>query len=207
MEYKFWVWWKVVREIAESKNNFLVEDSKDFVERLKSGDPEAFEEFFLSYKDRVFRSAYNLCDFDKEAALDLTQDVFLKVFESIKDFDGKSQLFTWIYRIIVSTYLMQTRKKRLFEKLRSLWKENAKDKEDASPLDYLTKKEDREKLIEAMKKLTAKQQIVFKLKFLDNFTIPEISNLTGMAEGTVKAHLFRAIKVIRKELEERGFDV
>lgn len=174
------------------------------LEKAKGGDCEAYEDIFVNYRDRIFSAAFHLCNFDREAALDLTQDVFLKVWEKLSQFDGRSDIYTWIYRIMLNIYLRERRKKRIREKLlQFLGRSDGDDPiEEPSQLASIEHEELRMALVKAMKKLSPKQEIVFKLKMLNGMTFPKISEVTGMAEGTVKTHFMRAIKTLQQELKE-----
>ena len=178
--------------------------NEDVLERAKGGDSEAYEEIFLMYRDRIFSAAYRLCNFDREAALDLTQDVFLKVWEKLPQFDNRSDLYTWIYRIMLNLYFKERRRKWLYEKFLELFgRSNEREvQSEPSQLGYLEHQELRSALVNAMKRLSSKQELVFKLRMLDGMSFTQISEITGMAEGTVKTHLLRAIKALRKDLKE-----
>lgn len=177
---------------------------ENVLERAKGGDSEAYEEIFLMYRDRIFSAAYRLCNFDREAALDLTQDVFLKVWEKLPQFDNRSDLYTWIYRIMLNLYLKEQRRKWFHEKFLELFGRSNEREEQAEPsqLGYLERQELKSALVDAMKRLSSKQELVFKLRMLDGMSFAQISEVTGMAEGTVKTHFLRAIKVLRKDLKE-----
>jgi RNA polymerase sigma-70 factor (ECF subfamily) len=178
--------------------------NEDVLERAKGGDSEAYEEIFLIYRDRIFSAAYHLCNFDREAALDLTQDVFLKVWEKLPQFDNRSDLYTWIYRIMLNLYLKERRRRWLHEKFLELFgRSNERENQaDQSQLGYLERQELKSALVNAMKRLSSKQELVFKLRMLDGMSFAQISEVTGMAEGTVKTHFLRAIKALRKDLKE-----
>lgn len=178
--------------------------NEDVLEKAKGGDSEAYEEIFLIYRDRIFSAAYHLCNFDREAALDLTQDVFLKVWEKLPQFDNRSDLYTWIYRIMLNLYLKERRRRWLHEKFLELFgRSNERENQaDQSQLGYLERQELKSALVNAMKRLSSKQELVFKLRMLDGMSFAQISEVTGMAEGTVKTHFLRAIKALRKDLKE-----
>ncbi|MGC8719485.1 MAG: RNA polymerase sigma factor [Thermodesulforhabdaceae bacterium] len=183
----------------------LAKIKEAILDKTKGGSREAYEEIFVNYRDRIFSAAYHLCNFDREAALDLTQDVFLKVWEKFSQFDGRSDIYTWIYRIMLNLYFKEQRKKRLYERFLQLFgvtKDERDHLQEASQLSNLEQEELKRALVKAMKKLSPKQEIVFKLKILDGMTFSRISEVTDMAEGTVKTHFIRAIKTLQQELKE-----
>ncbi|MCX7822245.1 MAG: sigma-70 family RNA polymerase sigma factor [Syntrophobacterales bacterium] len=182
----------------------LTKAEEGTLEEAKGGNSEAYEQIFLSYREKVFNAAYHLCNFDREAALDLTQDVFLKVWEKLYQFDSRSDLYTWIYRIMINIYLKERRKKRLYEKFLQIFQFLIEDRNNRNeePCSSIEQQELRRAIVKAMEKLSSKQEIVFKLKIFDGMTFSKISEVTGMAEGTVKTHFTRAIHTLQRELRE-----
>jgi RNA polymerase sigma-70 factor (ECF subfamily) len=91
------------------------------VRKIQAGDVDAFDALILKYRERVYSVIYNLTS-NREDASDLTQDAFIKAFQSINRFKGKSSFFTWLYRIALNTTLTHLRKNKLrrflsFEKM------------------------------------------------------------------------------------------
>src|SRR5882724_5717591 len=135
------------------------------VQQVQAGDVAAFDRLILKYRERVYGVIYNMTS-NREDAADLTQDSFIKAFQSIHRFQGQSSFFTWLYRIAVNSTLTHLRKARLrtffsFEKI------NDEDKTsqlinaltDKSGADReLFVKELQEKLNEAMQKLSIKHR-------------------------------------------------
>src|SRR5882757_11197560 len=82
------------------------------VKQVQAGDVAAFDRLILKYRERVFGVVYNLTS-NREDAADLTQDAFIKAFQSIHRFGGQSSFFTWLYRIGVNSTLTHLRKNKL----------------------------------------------------------------------------------------------
>ena len=86
-------------------------NEKDIIEKCKSGDHTAFEALINNYDKKVFNTVYRLIG-NKEDALDLTQEVFIKVYRNIKSFRGDSSFSTWLYRLVTNTRFDAGRKKK-----------------------------------------------------------------------------------------------
>ena len=84
----------------------------DIVRRVQGGDVAAFDGLIIKYRERVYGIVYNMTS-NREDAADLTQDSFIKAFQSIHRFGGQSSFFTWLYRIAVNSTLSHLRKARL----------------------------------------------------------------------------------------------
>ena len=193
----------------------LVFEDDTLVSRAQEGNQWALEELVRRYQDRAFSIAFHLCSGDREEAQDVIQDAFLRVFQKIGTFQGKSSFYTWFYRIVVNVSL--DRKRRRWRWDRILFRrhgsgghegapspqEEQPDRRTASnPAELLQEKQFTRDLQAAMTTLSEKQRTVFKLKVLNGLTIPEISEILGAAEGTVKSHLFRATQYLRQALKE-----
>jgi RNA polymerase sigma-70 factor (ECF subfamily) len=185
------------------------------IERAKNRDPAAAEELVLRYQEKAYAIAYRTCSGDAEEAKDLTQEAFLRAFRSLQQFKGQSSFYTWLYRIVVNTCLdgmrRQKRRRWFFPTRRS--EEEEKGTRDvleespdpgirSDPAATLNRKELKKQVQKALAGLSSSQRMVFELKVFDEMSIPEISKLADIAEGTVKSHLFRATQHIRKALSE-----
>jgi len=190
------------------------------VRRILQGDRPAAEVLIGRYQPKAFAIACTLCDGDREAALDCTQEAFVKVLGSIGSFQGKSSFYTWFYRILVNTCLDGRRKRsrweRLFPRRGLRFRGESSDEsaiEESTPADKADDPQAAflgsalsQDLGKALASLPEKQRTVFQLKVLHGFTLSEIARMTGAAQGTVKTHLFRATRALRAALSEWGED-
>ncbi len=184
--------------------NLPSDEGITLIERARCGDEAAFEEIFLLYRERLFGAAYHLCNFDRETALDLVQDVFVKVYEKLDTFNGRCRLYTWIYRIMLNLYLANRRRQWIRDKcLQVLHLHQVQEIElPPQPLEHLEQKETRQRFLYALRYLSPKQEMVLKLKIFGDLTIGEIAEMTEMSEGTVKSHLFRAVYALKRRLRD-----
>ena len=177
------------------------------VKRVQAGEVAAFDQLILKYRERVFGIIYNLTS-NREDASDLTQDAFIKAFQSINRFQGHCSFFTWLYRIAVNGALSHLRKNRLrtFFSLEKLHEDgtNAQildqltDKKGADRGTYL--KELQEKLNEALQKLSIPHRTVSTLFEIDGLGHAEIAEIMGCTEGTVRSRLHYAKQFLQGEM-------
>ncbi len=177
------------------------------VKRVQAGEVAAFDQLILKYRERVFGIIYNLTS-NREDASDLTQDAFIKAFQSINRFQGHCSFFTWLYRIAVNGALSHLRKNRLrtFFSLEKLHEDGANaqildqltDKKGADRGTYL--KELQEKLNEALQKLSIPHRTVITLFEIDGLGHAEIAEIMGCTEGTVRSRLHYAKQFLQGEM-------
>jgi RNA polymerase sigma-70 factor (ECF subfamily) len=174
------------------------------------------EELMRRYQKKVYRIAFHMASGDREEAKDLTQEVFFRVFQNIQKFDGRSSFYTWLYRIAVNTCLGQKRKSRRWARIifpgssrkgREAGRGNELEDRLApgggsNPAAAYRGRRLQEDVRKMLRSLPRKQRLVFQLKVMDDMSIPEIAVVTGMAEGTVKSHLYRATRKARDRLQE-----
>lgn len=178
------------------------------VQRVQAGDVGAFDQLVLRYRERVYGVVYNMTS-NREDAADLTQDAFIKAFQSINRFQGQSSFFTWLYRIAVNSTLTHLRKHKLrtffsFEKI-------TEDDKTTELLGQLTDKsgadrevyvrELQEKLNEAMQKLSIKHRTVVTLFEIDGLSHEQIAEVVGCSVGTVRSRLHYAKQLLQAELQ------
>lgn len=179
------------------------------VRLVQSGDVAAFDRLISKYRERVFGIIYNMTS-NREDAADLTQDTFIKAFQSIQRFGGQSSFFTWLYRIAVNSTLSHLRKSRLrsFFSLESI---NADEPVSREIIAALTDKtgverdsyvrELQEKLNEAMQKLSIKHRTVVTLFEIDGLSHQEIAEVMDCSVGTVRSRLHYAKQLLQSELQ------
>ena len=181
----------------------------DVVRRVQSGDVAAFDRLILKYRERVYGILYNMTS-NREDAADLTQDAFIKTFQSIHRFGGQSSFFTWLYRIAVNSTLSHLRKARLrtFFSLENLDSNEPMSKEviaaltDKAGADRDTfVRELQEKLNDAMQKLSIKHRTVVTLFEIDGLGHHEIAEVMNCSVGTVRSRLHYAKQLLQSELQ------
>ena len=177
---------------------------ESLIERLKSNDENAFREVIDMYQKPVLKIAYgytnNFHDSD-----DITQDTFMSLHKNISKIKSLEHLKLFIYKVAVSRSIDFIRKNK-FKKLFIRNDNTSKNYIDNipapghNPEKTLSDKSLTPILKVALNSLSAKQKSVFMLKNYEGLTINEIAKITGMGESTVKTHLFRATKSLKKAL-------
>jgi RNA polymerase sigma-70 factor (ECF subfamily) len=178
------------------------------VQRCAEGDESACADLVAEHQRMVFQLALNLLG-DRDEALDLSQEVFLRVFRTIHRFRGQSSLRTWIYRIAVN----QARNRHRFWRRRHRADQVSLDQHladhgdfvstvDATPDRVLAQKELATQLNQALDGLPFDQRTAIVLREVDGLSYEEIAFSLGVAVGTVKSRLTRARQALRSELRE-----
>jgi RNA polymerase sigma-70 factor (ECF subfamily) len=190
--------WRV-RTSYTSAKPMTSTDERDLIERSKKGDPSAFEALVRKYQDRV----YNLCRYmlqDPTNAQDAAQDVFLKAYKALKDFRPDSSLYTWIYRIAVTTCL-DYRKKSRREAFRT--ERLSEDLPSAEPLpEQLYESGEIPNSIQlALQKLPEKLKAAIVLREIEELSYEEIAEVLHTSTGTVKSRISRAREQLRHLLK------
>jgi RNA polymerase sigma-70 factor, ECF subfamily len=195
--------------VASPERQLEANSDLAIVRRVQEGDVAAFDQLVLKYRGRVYGVVYNMTS-NREDASDLTQDAFIKSFQSINRFQGQSAFFTWLYRIAVNSTLTHLRKNRLrtffsFEKI------NEDDKVSAEVIAALTDnteadqetfaRELQEKLNEAMQKLSIRHRTVITLFEIDGLGHQEIAEIMNCSVGTVRSRLHYAKQLLQAELQ------
>ncbi len=178
------------------------------IQRCAAGDDSAFAELVAEHQRMVVQLAMNLLG-DRDEALDLSQDVFIRVFRTIGQFRGQSALRTWIYRIAVN----QARNRHRFWRRRRRSDQVSLDAHveahgdfqcgaEVGPDRILAQKELAVRLKDALDALPFDQRTVVVLREVDGLSYDEIAFSLGVAVGTVKSRLTRARQTLRAGLQE-----
>jgi len=182
------------------------------VREFLGGNGKAFEFLFEKYREKVYRIAYRFVR-NKEDALEVTQDVFLRVFTGIKGFKTSSKFFTWLYRISVNRAIDFTRQR----KSRGVQEvETAVLETEGRPLpgrssapdpsELAEERELDEKLARAVEGLSAKHRAVFVLHTTEELSYKEIAQVLGCSIGTVMSRLFYARRKLQDALQRAGVE-
>ncbi len=183
-----------------------------FIERLKEGDAAAFEVLIAERSGEVYGLLYRLTE-NSEEARDLTQETFLRAFQSIGQFRGESDLRTWIYRIAINQARNRWRwwRRRRRDATVSLDTENAHGNQPLidslsseagkSPEQETLAHERERALRKALHSLSLSYRETVILRDIEGFTYEEIAETLGINVGTVKSRLARGRLELRQRLE------
>jgi RNA polymerase sigma-70 factor (ECF subfamily) len=185
---------------------------KILLEGAREGDGTGFEGLVRAHTAKVISLAYRLVGHRDEAE-DIAQEAFLRLYRTLPTFRGDSTVATWLYRTVSHLAIDHLRREQLRRKIFFL-RRNTGDEEDdvdpmevvpdpgASPRDLLLAREAGRRLSQALDKLSPRQRAVFVLRHQEELPLKEIARVLELEEGTVKAHLHRAVSTLRKELKD-----
>ena len=171
-------------------------------------DLDDFESLVRLHRPRVFR--FLLASLrNRETAENLTQDCFVRAYQARSQFRGASSVATWFLQIAANLVRHHESSSRL-----KFWRRNLQadadiadlgraipDRQQQTPEEMAVTQEQVRAIWSAASELPARQRMVFLLRFVEDMDILEISEVTGMKEGTVKTHLFRALQSVRARVE------
>jgi RNA polymerase sigma-70 factor (ECF subfamily) len=173
-----------------------IEEESLLLKQAKEGDTNAFEKLYRVNVSRVYSVCLRISS-DKTRADELTQDVFVKVWEKLSSFRGESRFSTWLYKIAVNTSLIELRS-------RKRWFMRFKNFSDLLNFDRkvsisVSNSIDLEK---AVSFLPEKARLVFILHDVEGYKHDEISEMLSVKSGTTKAQLHRARRLLREAMEK-----
>ncbi len=168
----------------------------ELVDLCRSGSADAFKSLYERYSGRVYALSLRLCG-SNDIADDLTQEIFIKVWEGISSFKGESAFYSWLHRICINSFLMKLRSDKNYEKKIG----GSFNNSDGNLLMVAYTNDDFSLDMEkAIAKLPSQSKLVFILFEIVGYKHREISQMLNIEEGTSKAHLHKARKILREEL-------
>lgn len=175
------------------------------VEQFQAGDHAAFDVLVERHYKRIYELAYYFVH-DVEDAYDITQEVFLRVFNSLANFKGDSSFYTWVYRIATNACVDYRRRKsrrqgvELNDELIPQEDVASLVVRERSPHQQTLDRELNTMIRHAVAQLPEKQRQVFILRHYEGLSLQEIATILGKGLGTIKAHLFHATRTMRRLL-------
>jgi RNA polymerase sigma-70 factor, ECF subfamily len=168
--------------------------------RFRGGDPTAFNVLVRRYQGRVVAVAYRLTG-NREEALDVAQEAFIKAYRKIDQWKPTGSFRSWLFRIAANQAVDAQRKRGRRQEVH-IEAEALRSVAHADPAarSRIAEEEKAKAIKTALGALSEKQRQVFVLKHYEEFTIAEISDMLGISTGSVKVHLFRAVRKLRDEL-------
>jgi RNA polymerase sigma-70 factor (ECF subfamily) len=186
----------------------MSELERSLLRRLRDRDERAFRELIEAHRDRVFNITYRMLG-NRAEAEDVAQEVFISVFKTIETFREESKFSTWLYRVTVN---------HCKNRIKYLARRHERDRDELDEMSHGTNgaadaprhvQPDRalegaqlEVLLQAaIANLEDDQRLVVVLRDIEDLSIEEICEITGLPDGTVKSRLHRARLVLRKRLQ------
>ncbi len=188
-------------------------DEQALIARCRAGDRTAFGELIARHQERVYNLCLRLAG-DRSDAADMAQETFVRALQSMSRFDGRAQVFTWLYRIAVNLSIDRARK-RSHGRVHSL-DAPSRDQPDGraasraervasserGPGERVGASESRAAVQAALLKLDDAHRAVVVMRELDGLDYSQIAEILEIPVGTVKSRLFRARLTLRELLAE-----
>ena len=171
-------------------------DDNNLIQKFQSGDEKSFDKLVEIHLHNVFGFFLKITR-DEMVAEDLSQDVFMKLYKNLKNFRHESPFSTYLYRINMNTANTWI--------TRNKWKNilHIDQVPDRGEIDRTNEEEwKRKELWDGISKLPKKQRTVVMLRISDSLSYKEISNITGMSEGSAKVNYHHAIKRLKEILDD-----
>lgn len=180
---------------------------RDLIRKAKQGDMLAFEELILKHEKIVYNLAFRMMN-HSEDAMDISQEVFLKAYRSLSNFDERSAFSTWLYRITHNTCIDEIRKRKgkqtysLEEDLESedgsMQRQVADDGD--TPEESLMRKEQKSEILRALDTLSEEHKVAIILRDVKGLSYEEIAEILELSLGTVKSRINRARNQLKTEI-------
>jgi RNA polymerase sigma-70 factor, ECF subfamily len=196
--------------VTSARQHLPERTDRELVTAAREGDAEAFGLLVRRHQRRVYRLAVHLLKSGAEAE-DVTQDTFVRAYGALDRFDGRSEPFTWIYRICVnlSLNMLRSRKTRRASspddpRIESLLIDNHPG--GGSPQRSTSDKQLGRALVEGIDELSDTLRTTLVLVCIDGLSHAEAGEVLGCPEGTIAWRVHEARRKLRGMLSERGFD-
>jgi RNA polymerase sigma-70 factor, ECF subfamily len=170
------------------------------VEACRAGDREAFRLLFETHRDRVYSVALYFFGGDEATASDVTQQVFVKLFDKIGQFHGDAEFTTWLYRMATNACIDEQRKRRRFLPFGDAFgmkEPRARMQQE----ERAARREVADSVKQAVATLKPKLRVVMLLKYFEELSYEEIAEVLGCSKGTVASRLNRGHKILARKLK------
>ena len=174
----------------------------EIVRKVLDGERELFEILMRRHNQRLYRVARSVLNNDTEAE-DVLQESYVRAFTKLEQFQGKSQLSTWLSKIVLYEALARSRKKRRIVDAGALTDLEAKmgtPAQNETPQDTLLRAEATKVMEDAINSLPRKYRAVIVMREVEGLNISETAESLGLTEQAVKTRLFRAHSMLRKQI-------
>jgi RNA polymerase sigma-70 factor, ECF subfamily len=183
----------------------MIEDN-ELIQKFINGDETGFDELVRRYQQRIYALLYRLVH-NPEDAREVSQDVFVRVYQALPRFQGKSSFYTWLYRIAVNCAFncLRSRRRRQARVDNTVPLDEELDAQLPSgemPEDNFRQGEIRRAVRAAVDTLPERQRAVFIMRQYDGLSNDEIEKVLGLSTGAVKSHYFLAVHKLQVELKE-----
>jgi len=173
---------------------------KDLIAASRAGNLAAFEQLYRRHQSRVYALCWRLCGNDAHWAEDVLQETFVQAWRKLSDFRGEAALTTWLHRLAVNNVLAE---RRLGSARLRMVSDSLPSEDMLAAADDTHADQDLEEDLEAaIASLPPRARLVLVMHELHGYSHIEIARMSGMAEGTSRAQLNRARKLMQQHLQQ-----
>lgn len=183
-------------------NQSVEPDDRQLVESVRSGQQDAFEQLVRRKTSKVYALCYRIIG-NAEDAKDISQLVFIKLWENIEKYDPKYAFDTWLYRMVTNVAIDFIRNRQSRDNAVNSTLRLVKTSTEAEQGVVVQRKEIEHVFHTCSSVLSAKQKTIFVMREMDDLPSSEIARVLGCRESTVRNHLFNARKLLQGELKKR----
>jgi RNA polymerase sigma-70 factor (ECF subfamily) len=177
-------------------------EDADLARLCQNGDMNAFEELFNKHQKQVYNISYRMTS-NREDALDLTQEIFVRAYQKIGKFDSRSSFSTWLYKLAVNLCIDELRKRKNNANILPL--EEAMAQADPDTPEDTAILNDRERQVwDALNSLKEKERAIIILKDIEGLSYIEIAEIFKCSLGRVKSRIHEARQKLKTVLEKKG---
>ena len=179
-------------------------EDTELVRLCQNGDITAFDRLFQKYRDKIYNTVYRMIN-NQEDALDLTQEIFLRMYQKIGKFSHKSTFSTWLYRLAVNVCIDELRKRKKTNEIpiTDSFSQTYVDKN--TPEDHAISNEEEHLMWEAIGSLKEKERAILILRDVEGLSYNEIANILKCSMGRVKSRIHEARGKLKIALEKRAY--
>jgi RNA polymerase sigma factor (sigma-70 family) len=174
-------------------------DDRHYIDKVKNGDRDSYAFLVNKYKEMVYSIGLKILR-DGDDAQDLAQDCFIKAYQQIHSFQGNSKFSTWLYTITYRAAVTRLKENRVNTITLDEGQHQVPDNLPGQ-FDQLQAKQIRQQVQKAIQKLPEIDALLVTLYYINDLPIKEIEEITGLSKANVKIKLYRARKVLEKELK------
>lgn len=174
-----------------------------YIEQVRQGHPDAFAPLVMRYKDRVFTLALKMLK-NREEAEETAQDVFVKCYQSLARFEGRSKFSTWLYRIAYHACIDALKRNRQYtvsEDASTFWESWVGEEDNA--LEQMVTQDRNATLRKAIDNLPTDEQTILMMHYFEELSLKEIATVVNLSLTNVKVKLHRSRKKLYELLENR----
>src|SRR5258706_1542752 len=176
-------------------------EEQTYINRVKNGDPAPYTFIVDKYKHMAYTIALKITG-SVEDAQDVAQESFIKAYQQIRQFEGKSKFSTWLYTIVYRTAISKLKENKIKTiSISNSIKENYSQGHTMPQLEKLQLEDEHRHVKQAIQRLPKTEALLITLFYMNENTVREIQGITGLSSANIKLRLFRARRKLERELQ------